>query len=109
MSDKTEMKASTFVSAKCRIEKVDHKVALTINWEGIQPGELQELAQRTIVHKAMSTYRTNGTQPPGELTIKAGDYTLGTRHVKEKMTPEQMLASLSPEDRAALIAKFINS
>ena len=59
-ADKGALKPQTFMSAKCKIAKVDHKVALTIKWEGISQAELQELAQRTIVHKAMSAYRTAG-------------------------------------------------
>jgi len=109
MSNENEMKLETFVSASTTVNKVKHKSNVTIDWTGMRVADLQALAQRSIVIRKQNADRLAEVVPPPEYKIKATDFRIGTRVVKEKQTPEQMLAALSPEERAALIAKFLNS
>lgn len=100
-------KDSTAVSAKTKIDGVEHKHNLMIDWNGLSADAMQRLAQRTIVHMFHTRMRANGVIPDGSVDVKATEYQLGVRVQKVTQTPEQMLAALSPEERAALIAKFI--
>lgn len=109
MSNENEMKLETFVSASTTVNKVKHKSNVTIDWTGMTVQDLQALAQRSIVIRKQNADRLAEVVPPTEYKIKATDFRIGVRTVKEKQTPEQMLAALSPEERAALIAKFLNS
>lgn len=102
------IKNETNVSAKTTIDKVSHHTNLTIDWNGVSEEQVQALAQRSIVIKWQNDNRTNGRVPETSEKIEALDYVLGVRRERVKQTPEQMLAALSPEERAALIAKFIN-
>lgn len=99
----------THVSANTTIDKVKHACNLVIDWTGVSEKEMQALAQRSIVIKWQNDNRIEGRVPETREQISAKDYALGVRRQKEKETPEQMLARLSPEERAALIAKFLNS
>lgn len=103
------IKNETNVSAKTTIDKVSHHTNLTIDWTGVSEEQVQALAQRSIVIKWQNDNRTNGRVPETSESIAASDYVLGVRKERVKMTPEQMLNALSPEERAALIAKYINS
>lgn len=102
-----EMK--TMVSANTTIDKVKHPCNLEIDWTGVSEKDMQALAQRSIVIKWQNDNRIEGRVPETRETLLAKDFVLGKRRERTKMTPEQMLASLSPEERAALLAKFLNS
>ena len=78
---------------------------LTIDWSDMSPEDVQALAQQALIVKLQGKWRKDGI-PNGECTVKAADYKVGVRAPKTKQTLEQMLAALSPEERAALGAKF---
>lgn len=78
---------------------------LTINWDGMTEEDVRTLAAQALVVKLQGNWRKNGI-PAGDVEVKAVDYKPGTRAARTKQTPEQMLAALSPAERAALIAKF---
>lgn len=103
------MKLETHVSASTKVNKVSYKSNVTIDWTGMTDDDLQALAQRSIIIRKQNADRLTGTMPEGEYTIKAVDYRIGVRTARPvNLTPEQMLEALSPEERAALIAKYIN-
>lgn len=78
---------------------------LSINWEGVSPEEVQALAQQALVVKLQGKWRKDGI-PAGDFSVNASDYKIGVRAPRVKQTLEQMLAALSPAERAALVAKF---
>lgn len=78
---------------------------LTVNWEGMTPEDIQALAQQALVVKLQGKWRKDGI-PSGDATVNASDYKIGVRAPRVKQTLEQMLAALSPADKAALLAKF---
>lgn len=103
------MKLETQVSASTKVNKVSHKSNVTIDWSGMTDDDLQALAQRSIVIRKQNADRLAGIVPETNYILKAVDYRIGMRTARPgNLTPEQMLAALSPEDRAALIAKFIS-
>lgn len=102
-----DMKSETFVTASTKVNNVSHKSNVTINWDGMTVDDLQALAQRAIVIRKQNADRTAGVVPEASYMIKATDYKIGVRIGKPQLSAEQMLAALSEEDRAALIAKFL--
>lgn len=78
---------------------------LTIDWADMTPEDVQALAQQALVVKLQGQWRKHGI-PAGDCTVKAADHKIGVRAPKTKQTLEQMLAALSPAERAALVAKF---
>ena len=81
------------------------ETALTIDWSDMTPEDVQALAQQALIVKLQGKWRKEGI-PNGECTVNAAEYKVGVRAPKTKQTLEQMLAALSPEERAALVAKF---
>ena len=78
---------------------------LKIDWSDMSAEDVQALAQQALVVKLQGQWRKHGI-PAGECTVKASDHKIGVRAPKTKQTLEQMLAALSPAERAALVAKF---
>ena len=104
------MKNETRVTTSIKIEKTSHRCDVIIDWTGMTDDDLQALAQRSIIIRMQNAARVTGKAPEEEMTIRAVDYRIGVRTSRPVvLSPEQMLASLSPEERAALIAKFLNS
>ena len=104
------MKNETHVSASTKINKVAHKSNVTIDWTGMTDDDLQALAQRSILIRWQNANRLQEVIPEANCTLKAVDYRIGVRTARlVNLTPEQMLAALSPEERAALIAKFLSA
>lgn len=82
------------------------KTALTINWEGMTEDDVRALAQQALIVKLQGAWRKNGI-PAGEHTVNAADYKIGVRAKREPASIEAMMAKLSPEERAALLAKYL--
>ena len=97
------MNTNVEVSTKARKDAPAIKTNLTINWDGMTPEEMRELAQAGIVIKWQADKRENGI--PTEETINAVDYKVGNRKPKSKPDVVALLMALSPEDRAAALAK----
>jgi hypothetical protein len=85
---------------------------LSINWEGMTEEDVRTLAAQALVVKLQGNWRKNGIPaengiPAGDHEVKAVDFKPGTRAPRQKLTVEQMLAALGAEERAALLAKYL--
>lgn len=78
---------------------------LTVDWSDMSAEDVQALAQQALVVKLQGKWRKDGI-PAGDLTVKAAEYKVGVRAPRTKQSIEQMVASLSAEERAILLAKF---
>lgn len=103
MSDDTNMKIETQVDCSTKIDGTSYKTNLTIDWSGMTPRDLQEIAEGRIVIRFQDENRRKGTIPDKEVALKATDFRVGTRRKSEPMTPEQALAKLSPEQLQELL------
>lgn len=101
MNATTNTKVKTKADARSEAVETD----LTINWEGMEPEDIRALAQAHLIVKIQGDWRRNGI-PAGEATVNAADYKIGVRKAPTKQTLEQMLSKLTPEERAALLAKY---
>ena len=81
------------------------ETVLTIDWSDMTAEDVQALAQQALIVKLQGKWRKDGI-PNGECTVKAADYKVGVRAPRTKQSIEQMVASLSAEERAILLAKF---
>lgn len=78
---------------------------LTIDWSGITPEKMQELAERSLVISVQRVYRDAGKIPTKD-TIKALDFLNGKGRPEKQITPEKLMASvdkLTPEQKAELL------
>ena len=78
---------------------------LTIDWDGMTEDDTRALAQQALIVKLQSGWRKNGI-PEGDFTVKAADHKVGMRAPKKPTDLLSMVASLSPEEKAALLAKL---
>lgn len=78
---------------------------LTINWDGMTPDDIRALAQQALIVKVQGVWRKDGI-PAGDHTINAVDYKPGTRAARKPADLKTLLAAMTPEDRAALLAQF---
>lgn len=77
---------------------------LTINWEGMSEEDTRALAQQALIVKLQGNWRKNGI--PTEATVNASDYKVGTRAARQPKDLKSMIAALTPEQKAALIASL---
>lgn len=82
------------------------KTNLTIDWDGCTEDDLRAMAQQALIVKLQGAWRKNGI-PAGDHTVKAADYKVGVRAKREPASLDAMLQKLSAEDRAALLAKYL--
>lgn len=78
---------------------------LSINWEGMTPDDVQALAQQALIVKLQGAWRKNGI-PSGDAEVNATDYKVGVRAARKPADLAAMIAALSPEEKAAMIAKL---
>lgn len=78
---------------------------LTINWEGMTEDDMRALAQQALIVKIQAGWRKNGI-PSGDVEVNAADYKPGTRQPRKPADLKALLAAMSPEERAALLAQF---
>lgn len=104
---KTEKIVSTKVQEKDEagnaVEPV--KTALTIDWEGCSEEEIRAMAQAALIVKLQGGWRKNGI--PAKVEVKASDYKVGARTPAVKLTVEEQINALTPEQRQALIDKLL--
>lgn len=102
------MNNATTVAVDTKADKNSESITtnLTIDWEGMTTLEIQELAQQALIVKLQSGWRKNGI-PNGDHTVKAVDHKVGTRAARGPVTAETLLAKLSPEEKAKLLAKLM--
>ena len=96
---------STKVETRPQAGQQAIETALATDWSDMTAEDVQALAQQALIVKLQGKWRKDGI-PNGERTVKATDYKVVVRAPKTKQTLEQMLAALSPAERAALVAKF---
>ena len=97
------MKAETFVTASTKIDNVNHKSHVTIDWSGMTDDDIQALAQRSLIIRKQNADRTKGIIPAERYTIKATDYKIGVRAPQTPMDPREALKLLSPEEAIKLL------
>ena len=95
--------ATIKTKANARAEAIT--TALTINWEGMEQADIIALAQQSLVIKLQSQWR-NAEAIPTEATVNAADYKIGVRAPKKPADVMALVNKLSPEERAALLAKL---
>lgn len=106
MNDTTNNQTTTEVTTRMEAGQKGIVTNLSINWEGMTREDLIALAQIQLVVKVQAGWR-KGSIPEGDASINAVDYKVGTRAVRTKATAEDLLKALSPEDRKALLQKFL--
>lgn len=99
------MKTVTEVKTKpdARAEAVTTN--LTINWEGMTEDDVRALAQQALVVKLQGGWRKNGI-PAGDHEVNATDFRVGVRAPRSAPDIVALVGKLSPEERAALLAKL---
>lgn len=103
MNANAEIQPQTQVDCNTTIEKVKHRTAVTIDWSGMTPRDLQEIAEGRIIIKFQDEHRRKGTIPESTITLRAADFRVGTRRASSALTPEQALAKLTPEQLQELL------
>ena len=86
---------------------------LSINWDGMTDDDVKALAQQALIVKLQGKWRAGvkagtGTIPTEE-TVNAVDHKVGTRAPKALPDLAAMIAALSPEQKAAMLAKLTES
>ena len=99
------MKTVTEVKTKpdARAEAVTTN--LTINWEGMTEDDVRALAQQALVVKIQGGWRKNGI-PAGDHEVNAADFRAGVRAPRSAPDIAALIGKLSPEEKAALLAKL---
>lgn len=101
-----ELKMETFVTAKTKINSVDHKSNVTIDWTGMSLEDIQALAQRSIIIKKQNADRTSGSIPETSYTLKAVDFRLGVRAERKPASIDSMIGKMSQEELQELLTKI---
>ena len=96
------MKREIAVSTKQDKDAPAKRTHLTINYPDGIPAWLLDGYESFLVVKLQGQWRNKGI--PAALEVNAQDYAPGTR--AKPMTVEEALAALTPEQRAALLAKY---
>lgn len=81
------------------------KTALTINWDGMTEDEVRALAAQSLVIKLQGNWRRDKAIPE-TAEVKAVDYKIGTRAPRKAPDLATMIANLSAEEKAALLAQL---
>lgn len=100
-----KVKTMTEVATRPAAGKDAVTTNLTIDWEGMAEDDIRALAQQALVVKLQGQWRKDGI-PSGDHTVKAVEYKPGTRAARKPADLKTLLAAMSPEDRAALLAQF---
>jgi hypothetical protein len=88
-----------------RADTVATETAITIDWSTISLEDTRKLAERTIVIAAQANWRKDGNVPT-EATLDAHEFANPTKRPRGPVDVKALLAKMSPEDRAALLASF---
>jgi hypothetical protein len=104
MNNETKIEVDT----KANKEAESVKTNLTIDWTDVSVEDMQALAQQALIVKLQGNWRKNGI-PAGDATVKAADYKVGVRAKREPASLDILIQKLSPEDRKALIEKYLGA
>ena len=102
MNNETKIEVDT----KANKDAESVKTNLTIDWSEMSTDDVQALAQQALIVKLQGAWRKNGI-PDGDFTVKASDHKIGVRAKREPASVESLLQKLSPEERQALLAKYL--
>lgn len=100
MDNLTNIEVSTKADARAEATTTN----LTIDWEGMSPEDVRALAQQALVVKLQSGWRKNGI--PDAVTVKAVEHKVGARQPRKAPDLLALVGSLTPEQKAALLAKL---
>lgn len=81
---------------------------LTLDWTGVTPEKMKELAERSVVISVQRVYRDAGKIPATDKII-VKDFMEGKGRPERQLTPEKVLANvekMTPEQRAELLKKL---
>jgi hypothetical protein len=84
--------------------------AFTFNWDNVSAEEIRAMAQSALVIKMQSQFRRdavkNGEAIPTEITENVADHKPGTRAVRTQKSIMEQIATMTAEQRAALLAQL---
>jgi hypothetical protein len=98
------MNTETTVSTKENKEATAVDTKLTLDWEGMTEEDLRALAQQALIVKLQGSWRKNGI--PAEATVKVSEHKVGTRAARGPTDIFALISKMSPEEKAAAIAKL---
>lgn len=81
------------------------ETAATIDWSNISPEDTRKLAAKTIIISAQSEWRATGSIPES-VTLDANTYANPTRKPRGPVDVRALLAKMTPEERAELMASL---
>ena len=99
---------TTTHTAKTRLAETDKEktvTAVTIDWSTISIEDTRKLAERTIIIAAQAQWRKDGSIPEA-VTLNAHEFANPTKKPRGPVDVKALLAKMSPEDRAAVLASF---
>lgn len=99
------MKTTTEVLTRPQAGKDGITTNLTIDWEGMTEDDTRALAQQALIVKLQSGWRKNGI-PNGDFAVKAAEFKVGVRAPRQTKDIAALVAMMSPEEKAALLAKL---
>jgi hypothetical protein len=99
------MNTQTEVDTKPSKDAESIKTNLTIVWDGMSEDDVRALAQQALVVKLQSGWRKNGV-PSGDFTVNASEFKVGSRAARKPADVFSLVATLTPEQKAALLAKL---
>lgn len=79
--------------------------AVTIDWSKISEDDLRKLAAKTVIIAAQSEWRAEGAIPE-TVTLDAHAYANPTRKPRGPVDVKALLAKMTPEERAELLAQY---
>lgn len=81
------------------------ETAVTIDYSTISREDLEKLAAKTIVIAAQAEWRAAGVVPESA-TLNAHDYANPAKKPRGPVDVKKLLAAMSPEERAAVLAQY---
>lgn len=81
------------------------ETAVTIDWSNISLEDTRKLAAKTIIIAAQSEWRSAGSVPDS-VTLDAHAYANPTRKPRGPVDVKALLAKMTPEERAELLASL---
>lgn len=96
------MKTTTEVATKQNAGGEAVTTNLTIDWEGMTEDDVRALAQQALIVKLQGGWRKNGI-PNGDFTVLATEHKVGVRAPRGPVDPVKLVATLSDEQKAALL------
>ena len=107
MNDTDNMMQETTATISVLIASKNHDVNLTIDWNGMTPRELQELAQKRLIIAYQTRMKANGIVPNANDVISALDYRANVRAARTITLKPEMMTREQLEHFSKLIANAL--